>query len=159
MNLVLHVTPLLWRNALIINPLHALLKFSNLIRSLQYINAFSTKAFFSPSEYFMTFNGSLFNWSDYYLKSFCISGLSVFDLLISALFITSSDILLFHFCSNLSFNWWSVPRYKWNYLTGEILFSGASQRLELVIKCCLFLSFFQCLVSRAPLSAVTKSLS
>ena len=151
MNLVLHVTPLLWRNALIINPLHALLKFSNLIRSLQYINAFSTKAFFSPSEYFMTFNGLLFNLSDYYLKSFCISGLSVFDLLIVLPFIiTSSDILLFHFCSNVSFNWLSVPRYKWNYLTGEILFTGASQRLELVIKCCLFLSFFQSLVSRAP---------
>ena len=39
------------------------------------------------------------------------------------------------------------------------LITGASQRLEPVIKCCLFLSFFQCLVSRAPLSAVTKSLS
>ena len=37
--------------------------------------------------------------------------------------------------------------------------TGASQRLEPVIKCSLFLSFFQCLVSRAPLSAVTKSLS
>ena len=33
--------------------------------------------------------------------------------------------------------------------------TGASRRLEPVIKCCLFLSFFQCLVSRAPLSAVT----
>ena len=39
------------------------------------------------------------------------------------------------------------------------IFTGASQRLEPVIKCCLFLSFFQCLVSRAPLSAVAKSLS
>ena len=33
------------------------------------------------------------------------------------------------------------------------------RRLEPVIKCCLFLSFFQLLVSRAPLSAVTKSFS
>ena len=39
------------------------------------------------------------------------------------------------------------------------LFTGASRRLEPVIKCCSFLSFFQCLVSRAPLSAVTESLS
>ena len=31
--------------------------------------------------------------------------------------------------------------------------TGASRRLEPVIKCCWFLSFFQCLVSRAPLSA------
>ena len=37
--------------------------------------------------------------------------------------------------------------------------TGASRRLEPVIKCCSFLSFFQCLVSRAPLSAVTESLS
>ena len=34
-----------------------------------------------------------------------------------------------------------------------------SRRLEPVIKWCLFLSFFQSLVSRVPLSAVTKSLS
>ena len=39
------------------------------------------------------------------------------------------------------------------------LITGASRRLDPVIKCCLFLSFFQSLVSRAPLSAVTKSLS
>ena len=39
------------------------------------------------------------------------------------------------------------------------LITGASRRLEPVIKCCSFLSFFQCLVSRAPLSAVTESLS
>ena len=41
----------------------------------------------------------------------------------------------------------------------ESLITGASRRLEPVIKCCSFLSFFQCLVSRAPLSAVTESLS
>ena len=39
------------------------------------------------------------------------------------------------------------------------LITGASRRLKPVIKCYLFLSFFQCLVSRAPLSAVTESLS
>ena len=41
----------------------------------------------------------------------------------------------------------------------RLFITGASRRLEPVIKCCLFLSFFQCLVSRAPLSAATKSLS
>ena len=40
-----------------------------------------------------------------------------------------------------------------------LIITGASRRLEPVIKCCSFLSFFQCLVSRAPLSAVTESLS
>ena len=38
-------------------------------------------------------------------------------------------------------------------------FYRASRRLESVIKCCLFLSVFQRLVSRDPISAVTKSLS
>ena len=46
-----------------------------------------------------------------------------------------------------------------NIIIITLVITGASQRLEPVIKCSLFLSFFQCLVSRAPLSAVTKSLS
>ena len=46
-----------------------------------------------------------------------------------------------------------------NVIQDFLIFTGASRRLEPVLKCCLFLSFFQCLVSRAPLSAVTKSLS
>ena len=37
--------------------------------------------------------------------------------------------------------------------------TGVSQRLEPIIECCLFLSFFQSLLSRAPFSAVIKSLS
>ena len=44
-----------------------------------------------------------------------------------------------------------------NVKLGILVFTGASQRLEPVIKCCSFLSFFQCLVSRAPLSAVTEN--
>ena len=107
MNLVLHVTPLLWRNALIINPLHALLKFSNLIRSLQYINAFSTKAFFSPSEYFMTFNGLLFDLNITLNHSVSLVWV-FFDLLIVLPFFIHQWYSAFHFCSNLSFNWWSL---------------------------------------------------
>ena len=38
-----------------------------------------------------------------------------------------------------------------------VFLPGPAFRQEPVIKCCLFLSFFQCLVSRAPLSAVKKS--
>ena len=37
-----------------------------------------------------------------------------------------------------------------------LVITGASRRLEPVIKCCLLLSFFRSLVSRAPLSAVTN---
>ena len=51
--------------------------------------------------------------------------------------------------------------YTWTALLpanqNGVSFTGASRRLEPVIKCCSFLSFFQSLVSRAPLSAVTKS--
>ena len=39
------------------------------------------------------------------------------------------------------------------------LITGARRRLEPVIKCCLFLSFFQSLVSSSAPSAVKKSLS
>ena len=43
------------------------------------------------------------------------------------------------------------------YVLYVLLLQGAA--FKPVIKCCLFLSFFQCLVSRAPLSAMTKSLA
>ena len=46
---------------------------------------------------------------------------------------------------------WMIEVIIWS---ARIFFTGASRRLEPVIKCCLFLSFFQSLVSRAPLSAV-----
>ena len=55
---------------------------------------------------------------------------------------------------------WFIPIRRWHRRHSRWqIFTGASRRLEPVIKCCSFLSFFQCLVSRAPLSAVTESLS
>ena len=54
----------------------------------------------------------------------------------------------------------NVSQRSW-FCSGQTVntFYRASRRLEPVIKCCLFLSVFQRLVSRDPISAVTKSLS
>ena len=83
--------------------------------------------------------------------------------------ITNALLYKQHNNNNNKFKWLRVFSIaaNWGHNKGNInvriiskyIITGASRRLEPVIKCCWFLSFFQCLVSRAPLSAVTESLS